>query len=383
MAHHSSRLSEAASVPAVKQNRIGNAVRGNVKRDQEHAALGPFLSTGSTLLNLALSDRWYGGLLAGNYYLFVGDSTSGKTLMSLSCLAEACVDSAFSEHRLIYDGAEHGCLFDLEKMFSKSIADRIEAPEYDNGVPVYSQVLEEFYFKLADLCDEAESGGGRPFVYVLDSMDVLKCAAENKRFDKAKKAFESKGESEESGYMVQKARVNSEGLRRMMGPLAATNSILIILSQTRANLGFGFSTKTRSGGHALEFYATCEIWSSVIKSLKKTVNGRPRRIGVTSRFRLSKNRITGKLHDVAVDLLPSFGVDDLGSCIDFLVEEKHWKKARGGVSAVEMNVVMQREALIREIERRGVEDRMRRLVGKKWREIQRASSVDRKRRYAD
>ena len=62
------------------------------------------VSTGSTLLNLACSDHPRIGFLMGGYYYLVGDSASGKTFLSLTCFAEACINPAFDNYRLIFDG---------------------------------------------------------------------------------------------------------------------------------------------------------------------------------------------------------------------------------------------------------------------------------------
>ena len=59
-----------------------------------------YLSTGSTLLNLAFSNLAQGGFVPGLCYSFVGDSNSGKTWLAMSALAEATIDPHFKEYRL-------------------------------------------------------------------------------------------------------------------------------------------------------------------------------------------------------------------------------------------------------------------------------------------
>ncbi|NBW63138.1 MAG: hypothetical protein EBR33_08250, partial [Synechococcaceae bacterium WB4_1_0192] len=58
------------------------------------------LSTGSTLLNLALTGKTTGGLDRGCYYLIVGSSSGGKTFAVLTALAEASIDPHFADYRL-------------------------------------------------------------------------------------------------------------------------------------------------------------------------------------------------------------------------------------------------------------------------------------------
>ena len=59
----------------------------------------------------------------------MGDSTAGKTWLSFSLFAEACLNGAFAKHRLIYDDVEGGALMDVRKYFGASVADRVEPPE--------------------------------------------------------------------------------------------------------------------------------------------------------------------------------------------------------------------------------------------------------------
>jgi len=67
------------------------------KQKKESISDSNLLSTGSTLLNLACSGRVNGGFLKGFYYFIVGDSKSGKTFLSLTCLAEASINKDFDD----------------------------------------------------------------------------------------------------------------------------------------------------------------------------------------------------------------------------------------------------------------------------------------------
>lgn len=334
------------------------------------------LSTGSTLLNLACSDNPFGGFLKGKYYFLVGDSTSGKTFLSMTCFAEAMINKNFKNYRLIYDNIEDGMLMDVEGLFGKAVADRLEFPSKDeDGNPVFSFTVEEFYYHLDDALKK-----DKPFIYVLDSMDGLSSDYEGDKFDQHKVAHR-KGKQSPGSYGDGKAKRNSEGLRQVLNGLRDTGSILIILSQTRDNLGFGFEKKTRSGGHALKFYATVEIWSSVTGQIKRTIKGRDRAVGVHVGLKIKKNRITGKNREVEIDIYPSYGIDDIGTCVDYLIEEGWWRKIKQSVEAGEFDFVATREKLIQQIEKEGWENELRSIVGKCWKEIEVASAPPRKSKY--
>jgi hypothetical protein len=55
-------------------------------------------------------------------------------------------------------------------------------------------------------------------------------------------------------------------------------------------------------------------------------------VGVNVRVKISKNKITGKLRIIEFPIYYDYGVDDIGSCIDFLIEEKHWSAVKNVVN---------------------------------------------------
>lgn len=352
-------------VPSSKLSRLAEKLTRGKKRERR----GPLLHTGSTLLNLALSDDPSGGFMAGRYFYLVGDSTSGKTFLSMTCFAEASRDPTFKDHRLIYDNAEDGMLMNVAKLFGSGVAKRMEPPDTHKGLPVFSETIEDFYYHIDDAVKE-----GKPFIYVLDSMDSLTSVDEDMKFDKTKRAA-LEGKSIAGSYGDGKAKKNSAGLRKMLRGLRKTGSIVIIISQTRdaINAMWG-ETKTHAGGRALRFYATAEIWSSVIGTIKKKVRGKDRKVGVKVQLQVKKNRITGKLHSVQVPIYPSYGIDDVGSCVEFLMEEGWWKKGKGGIRAEEVGVTGERRKIIAACE--GHPGEWKRAVGSCWKALAEESELE-------
>jgi hypothetical protein len=336
------------------------------------------LSSGATLLNLACSNDPAGAFLSGKYYFLVGDSRAGKTFLSMTLFAEATINKAFSNHRLIYDNVEDGMLFDIEALFNKEVAERLEHP--GSARAPCSRSIEEFYFHLDDAIGTAKEDE-TPFVYVLDSMDGLDSDAASDKFEEHKKAHRT-GKTAAGSYGDGKAKVNSQNIRRCLSGLRDTNSILLVVSQTRDNLGFGFKTKTRSGGHALQFYSTVEIWTSLVGSIKKTVKGREREIGVNVRAKIEKNRITGERNTVQLPIYSSYGIDDIGSCVDYLIEEGHWSKKKQSIMAEDFDITATREKLIQTIEKEGWVEELREIVGDVWNSIREECRLDRKSKYS-
>lgn len=333
------------------------------------------LSTGSTLLDMACSGDMRGGFLKGKYYLIVGDSSSGKTFVSLTCFAEAVKNPAFDNYRLIYDNGEDGALMDIAKFFGRGVAERLEPPATVNGAPAYSETIEEFYYNLDDARKD-----GRPFIYVLDSMDSLSSTSEADKFQKQKIAYR-KRRKEAGSYGDGKAKANSANLRQFISYLTKSGSILIIICQTRDSLGFGFDTKTRSGGRSLRFYACLEIWLSIAKTIKRRVRGKERPVGVLSKMRVRKNRLTGRDRTVEVPIYYDIGLDDIGSCVDFLVDEGHWSEKKGMISNDFTEEAVGRDELIAHIETEGLEKQLKLIVSELWHTIEDELSLKRKPRY--
>ena len=106
------------------------------KRKKETLTAKDFLSTGSTLLNLACTGFPDRGFAKGHYYFVVGDSISGKTFLVLTCLAEASINPNFKDYRFIYDSGEDGALMNIERFFGKGVASRLEMPSQDYALTI-------------------------------------------------------------------------------------------------------------------------------------------------------------------------------------------------------------------------------------------------------
>lgn len=349
------------------------------------------LSTGLTLVNLACSGDPDWALEKGYYYLFVGDSQAGKTWLTLQCLAEATFNPGFKNYRLVQDCPEKGSKMDIERYYGSALADRLEEPSTHGP----SATLEEFYDNLDDLAK-----GDRPFIDVLDSEDALDSEQSRAKAEKDKKIRRKKkgrdededdgeeggGEKIKGSYGDGKAKKNSSGLRSAILDLIRTKSILIVIKQTRDNIGpdamFG-EKKTRSGGKALTFYATLELWFSIRGKIRKSVKGKARVVGTYLKIQVKKNRETGRDRSVVIRFYPTHGFDEVGSNIDFLIEEKHWKGSptKGTVTAPEFDFDGKQDKLIALIEEQGREQELRDLVVKVWNEIEEQCTVKRKQKY--
>lgn len=371
----------------LKDQILKKSVEEPKKKENSHFNPDEFVSSGSTLLNLALTDHPNCGWQKGKMANVIGDSSSGKTFLTLTSFAEATQDDNFDDFRLIMDDAEHANEFNLEHLFGSAVAERIEPPALSkDGSDCASELIEDFHANIRNALKQK-----KPFLYILDSMDALDSEADQKKIEelhtareKAKNADDGAkpSKSPAGSYGMAKAKKNSEILRDITGKLEKSDSILLIISQTRDNIDpMSFSTKTRSGGKALKFYATHELWTANGGAIKS----KDRIIGVVCKVKVSKNKITGKVREIEFPIYYSYGIDDVSSCIDFLVKEKWWDKADGGQKINPKGDLGLESAtkakLISLIEEKGLEDKLRQVVWDCWKDIEDSLKLQRKPRY--
>jgi RecA/RadA recombinase len=350
-------ISTTGELIMARSTKAMKAELGRKRKKEPTIRTSDLLSTGSTLLNLACSGRYKGAIPVGRYLLMVGKSAAGKTWLAHQIMAEAANNKRFDDHELYYDDAEGGALMDKEHYFGKRVVSRLKAPHKDGA----SRYLEEFYDRVDDL-----AASGQPFIYVLDSQDVLTTKAEQKAVKK---------------HRMQRNKIHSQRIRNVVTGVQKTDSILIILSQTRKNMGFSsrFNPDVRAGGEALRFYNHLELWLRSKGRKKKKVNGKDRDVGTDTMVKIEKNRVSGRLGTIPI--LWSYGVDDISSCIDYLIEERHWKETRGVLLAEDLDFEGPRRKLIKQIEKEGLETDLREVVQTVWRQIEEATKANRKPRY--
>jgi len=322
-----------------------SGVAGSPARGLEHTASGTkLIPTGSCLLNLALSGQISGGYGAGRLINIIGDSSSGKSMLSLTGMAEMAQDPKWDDYLLLYDGIEPPD-FDLPTLFGQKLADRIEEAQervaaicgLDEYYP--PETIQEYYGRMLKILD-----ADRPVFAVLDSFDALTTTEELGRAAELAKGKES------GSYKMEKARWASEVLRVLSRKIDDTRSTIIVVSQTRDNIDpIGFQKKTRAGGKALEFYATHIFWLTKTKQLAAS---NKMKIGSQILAKTTKNKLIGKWRDVSFPIYYQIGVDDVGSVVDYLLDRSpSWKKSGASISCDDLELKGYKSSVIQEIER--------------------------------
>jgi len=283
------------------------------EEEDENLKTHLMVPTGSTLYNLACTDRPDGAFPVGTIVNVVGDSSSGKTVLGLSCFGECNLLPSFDDYRFIYDYSECAAEIDIGAMFGKRTASRIEKPHEGKTLTGYSSTVEDWQDAMNACLED-----GRPFIYLLDSLDALTSENELAQVEKQKISRET-GEATTGDYTAaKKAASITQILRTMNDELKGNNSLLIVISQVRKKLDSRFPVRYRTGGDALLFYTSLESWVQIRGKLEV----RGRQVGVHTVTRVSKNKITGKRREVPIVMRDALGIDDAEALLTFLIDEK-------------------------------------------------------------
>lgn len=286
-----------------------------------------FISTGSTLLDCAAG----GGIALGRMVNIVGNKSAGKTLVCI----EACANfhKKYPNSPIWYN--------ETEAAFDEGYADAIGMPvESITFVQKELAAKKEKSSKKKDVIQEVEDDdtpkkkksdmgdgtiegffehlssvvkthGDKEGLYILDSLDALSDRAEKERA------------IDDGSFGANKAKKASELFRRLIADLSKSKITLIIVSQIRDNIGASMGEKhTRSGGRALDFYASQVIWLTTIKKLKRTVKKVERPYGVLTKGALKKNKVGMPFRECQFTIDFAYGINDLISNLEWLMTTK-------------------------------------------------------------
>jgi len=272
----------------------------NVELTKREPPVTHFLSTGCTLLDLAIANKLPGGFPAGRSTQIFGGESTGKTVLA----AEAIGSSQRQKGKAWLDDTEG--VWDLDR------SETIHDVKPDELVQNDSATLEELFdTNIRKAIDESIKIVA-PCCYVTDSLTTLPSVKETEE------------ELGKASYGTSRAKTLSAAFRKIQDDLNKTNLALLFIDQERDNVGvtFGDSTTT-PGGRALKFYASVRVRLSHEERIK---NASEKIIGVRLGFFTRKNKIAPPFREGSFRVLFDYGIDDIGSSIEWLHEnDPIWK----------------------------------------------------------
>lgn len=334
-----------------------------------------YISSSCSLLNLALTGNVNHGFEAGTVVTFTGESSTAKSLIAGSILADMAYNPTFDDYDLIYMDSENGFKFEKEAFFGKLGAERIKEPDIKREDPPKSLTVQDMAIGI-----KKALRSGNKFVYVVDSLDGVSSMEDVAKTDEILSAYED-GRTTSGSYNGSKPKFLSQFFSQIAKPLADMESIIITISQTRDNMG-GLGGKTRSGGKALGFYANTEVWLAPPfknKTISKTVDGKEDDIGHRVTFKVKKNRVSGKPRAVTVSILTNYGIDDIATSLEWLAEYKFIDIKK--IEIPNIDCVGTKDKVIKFIEDNDLEPVLKEYLQKCWDERESKLMPDRKPKF--
>jgi recombination protein RecA len=254
-----------------------------------------FVSSGSTMVDLAISNRPNGGFPVGRITEVTGLEASGKSLLA----AHALVSTQKKDGLAVYIDTENA----VSREFLEAIGLDLKKMLY---IPL--ETIEDIFESIETIIESVrKSNKDRLVTIVVDSI----MGASTK--------VEMAADYEKDGWATTKAILLSKAMRKITNMIGRERVCLIFTNQLRTRLGVTFGDQyTTSGGKGVAFHSSVRLRLKSVGQIKLRVDGRDEVMGITTRCTVIKNRLGPPLRNVDYDIFFDSGIDDFGSWLKVL-----------------------------------------------------------------
>ena len=255
-----------------------------------------FISTGSTMLDLAISNRPDGGIAVGRITELNGLESSGKSLIGAHILAETQKKGGGA----VYIDTETA----VSTEFLEAIGLDVESMLY-----LHLETVEDIFSAIEEIVAKVrESDKDRLVTILVDSL----AAATTK--------VELEAEFDKDGWATSKAIILSKAMRKITQMIGRQKIALVFTNQLRQKLGVMFGDPwTTSGGKALPFHASTRIRLKNVGQIKDKKNNT---IGMKMKAQVIKNRLGPPMRHADFELYFESGIDNEGSWLQMMKAHK-------------------------------------------------------------
>ena len=260
-----------------------------------------FISTGSTMLDLAIANKPNGGIAVGRITEINGLESSGKSLIGAHILAETQKKGGVA----VYIDTENS----VSEEFLKVLG-------IDTSQLLYLQLqtVEEIFQAIEEIVLKVREAEKDRLVTIL--VDSLAAASTQVEID---------ADFEKDGWATSKAIIISKAMRKITQLIGRQRIALVFTNQLRAKLGVMFGDPwTTSGGKALPFHASTRIR---LKNKGRITDTKKNVLGMTILAQVVKNRLGPPLRHAEFPLYFESGIDDIGSWLEVMKKHKLVKSA--------------------------------------------------------
>lgn len=253
-----------------------------------------FVSTGCTPLDIIMG----GGVPVGRMTEIYGDTSTGKTLVAEHILAQT--------QKL----GGTAVLLDSETAIDESVAKAVGI-DVDKLIYTNPETVEEVYGDIQELLEakrDVDPSGLMTIVW-----DSVAATSSEEEIEKIRK------EGLGGHTMATHARLISTMMRVMKQEVARNRLAMVMLNQTRENIGVMFGDKMSTfGGRAIGYYSSVRLELA----LRSHIKDRGEVTGIEVRAYVAKSKVAPPFGKCVFPILFDIGIDEPGAVLNWLKDEK-------------------------------------------------------------
>jgi len=261
--------------------------------------VGGWVGTGSSMLDLAISNRKGGGFPVGRITEITGLEASGKSLLAAHALADTQKQGGLAVY------------IDTENAVSREFLEAIGL-DLNKMLYVPLDAIEDIFEAIESIIESVrKSNKDRLVTIVVDSV----MGASTK--------IEQAADYDKDGWATSKAIILSKGMRKITNLIGRQKICLLFTNQLRSRLGVAFGDPwTTSGGKAIPFHSSVRLRLKSVGQIKVKKDGVDQTVGIKTRCQVIKNRMGPPLKTIDYDIYFESGIDNFGGWLNVMKQFK-------------------------------------------------------------